>query len=152
MGCFKAIFCQLLHLVPFVIAPVALPLMTPYSFLFPLQAMHTTWPSEAVWRNTIGTTLERFFRTKASAASWQTTQRTWGWSASRDPRGGEREGWGGRASWFIYPGEWGTKEGQRAVAREGERGGERRFGIKTGCDSHRGHKQWGNWKDELFDR
>lgn len=58
-----------------------------------LQVMCTTWPLAVVWRNTIGTTSELFFRTKASGASWQTTQKTWGWSASRDPRGGEQKWW-----------------------------------------------------------
>lgn len=57
----------------------------------PPEVMRTTWPSEAVSPSTTGTTFERWSRTRASAASWRTTRRTWAWSASRDQRGKSRQ-------------------------------------------------------------
>lgn len=59
---------------------------------FLLKVMHITWLLEVVLLSTTGTTFEQFFRTRASAASWQTTLKTWGWSASRDPKGWRRKG------------------------------------------------------------
>lgn len=77
-----------------------------------LQVMHITWPLEAVWQNTTGTTLKQFFRIKAFAASWRTTLRTWGWSASRGPKGEESKRVRSECQLWndLYPDEKWTRE------------------------------------------
>lgn len=134
---FSVSICSMVRCRRFCHTPTNPPFVAPPS----LQVTRTTWPSGAVWQNTTGTTSEQLFRTKASTASWRTTPRTWGWSASRDPRGGGQMWCDGNAA-----------ETKDKRSEGGRRGENREVSPKRGCDTHPADNRWGSRKHELLDR